>query len=359
MPLGLDALSDRIDLSRENGFKTLVFEQDGKTDVHFLFHHAVSDGLGSFKFVEEVLTRYHAAKTQTEPSISKIDPELLKLRNSKCETLLPWHRRVIRSGFVLPRRIFGMIGQTPARIAANSPAPETVVNQPVSSALEMPTHTLSKNETAAISQYAREHQATTNELLIHRLFKVLYEWNQKSTLAAPGKLRIIVPFSLRDRSHETMPAANCVSMVYVDAGNSADGIDPISDITKQIEYIRKWQIQYSWNQTASFAFRSKRIESLLRTQQGSHLCTTVLSNYGRPFKHSQLPVQTDGRLQVGDLVLQSAHIAAPTTTNTIATFGGLFYASRLTLTMNYNKTKMSRVDAKTLMELWENSLTSL
>ena len=359
IPVGLDSQADRIDLSRQHGFKTFVSEHDGQSVVQFLFHHAACDGLGGFKFVEEVLARYHATETKTKFPIPEVDSELLKLRNSKCETSLPWHRRLIRSSFVLPRRIFGMIGQTPAMLAAKTPAPETVANQPASAALEMPSLTLSVQQTVAISQYASKRQSSTNDLLIHRLFKVLFQWNQGTMADEAGKLRIIVPFSLRNNSHKAMPAANCVSMVYVDAGNSADGIDPIAEVKKQIEYIRKWQIEYSWNQTASFAFRSSRIESLLRTQSGRHLCTTVLSNLGQPFKHSNLPVREDGRLQVGNLTLRSAHIAAPTTANTIATFGALFYAGRLTLTMNFNQAKMRRPDAETLMERWGKSLTCL
>ena len=358
-PSGLRPQSDRIDLACENGFKTFVSEQNGNTDVHFLFHHAACDGLGGFKFVTEVLARYHSVRTGTQPPIAAVDSEILNLRNAKCEPTLPWHRRVLRSCFVLPRRISGMIGQTPARIEARTPAPETVADQPASSSFEMPTITLSKPQTVAVSQYASVSKSTTNELLIHQLFKVVFAWNRNAVADDRGKLRIIVPFSLRKDAHSAMPAANCVSMVYVDAGNSADGIDPLGEISKQIEYIRKWQIQYSWNQTASFAFRSKRLESLLRTQSGRHLCTTVLSNLGQPFKNSELPLQKDGRLQVGDLILNSAHLAAPPTSNTIATFGVLFYADRLTLTMNFNKTKMSRGDAETLMELWGKSLTSL
>ena len=358
LPSGLDSKSDRIDLREAIGFKTFVFELNGQSEVHFLFHHAVCDGLGGFKFVKQVLAKYHSIHSQTELPIPISDPETLKLRNSKCETSLPWHRRMIRSSFVLPHRILGMIGQTPAMIAANAPDPNTITNQPVSAALEMPTVTLSKDETADISRHAKEHQSTTNELLIHRLFQVLYQWNQNSSVDERKKLRVIIPFSLRNSAHRSMPAANCVSMVYVDAGNSASGIDSLAKVSQQLDYIRKWQIEYSWNQTASFAFRSKRIESLLRTQSGSHLCTTVLSNLGQPFKRSALPVQKDGRMQVGDLTLQSAHIAAPTTTNTIATFAALFYAGRLTLTLNYNKVEMSREDAQALIRNWSKSLRS-
>jgi len=357
LPIGLDIQSDRIDLSRENGFKTFVSEQNGKTDIHFLFHHSASDGLGGFKFAHEVLARYHAAQTQTKVPIPVADSEVLKLRNSKCETSLPWYRRIIRSSFVLPRRILGMTGQTPAKIAVATPDPKTVVNQPVSGVLEMPTLTLSKQVTADISRHAKENQGTTNELLLSQLFKVLFEWNQKSTDDELGKIRIIVPFSLRNSSHQTMPAANCVSMVYVDAGNLSDNADSLSDVSKQVKYIRRWQIEYSWNQTASLAFRSTRIAAMIRKQADRHLCTTVLSNLGRPFKNSVLPVQEDGRIQAGDLILQSAHMAAPTTANTIATFAALFYAGQLTLTMNHNKTKMSRADAQALMELWRKSLT--
>ena len=359
VPIGLDPQSDRIDLTRENGFKVFVSCHERKANVQFLFHHAACDGLGGFKFIEQVLANYHAAQTQTELSIPPADPELLKLRNSKCETSLPWHRHLLRSSFVLPRRIFGMVGQTPAMIAATAPDPNIATNQPVSAVLEMPTLTLSKNETARLSGYAKEHHSTTNELLIHQLFQVLDEWNQNSSVNEPGKLRIIVPFSLRNSAHQAMPAANCVSMVYVDAAISDNNAESLAEISQQVDYIRKWQIEYSWNQTASFAFRSKRIESLLRTQSGRHLCTTVLSNLGQPFKRSVLPVQEDGKIRVGDLTLQSAHIAAPTTNNTIVTFGAVFYAGCLTLSLNFNKTKISRCDAQALMNLWGKSLRNL
>ena len=363
-PIGLEARSDRIDLNREIGFKTFISMHNGTTNVHFLFHHAACDGLGAFRFIEEVLNRYHAAQTQIEFPIPKVNSKLLKLRNSNCDIKLPWYRRLARSGFVLPCRIFGMVGQTPAKIAASSPEPDGGSSQPVSGVFEMPTVTLSEAETAAVSRFAAEHQSSTNELLLNQLFDVLTTWNQKSPSNETGKVRIIVPISLRNKAHHAMPAANCVSMVYVDAGNSeaeldSDSSKSLAGISKQLKYIRKWQIEYSWNQTANFAFRSKRIEDLLRKQSGRHLCTTVLSNLGQPFKRSTLPVREDGRVQVGDLTLLSAHIAAPTTTNTIATFAALFYAGRLTLTLNFNQAKISRADAQALMDLWATSLTGL
>lgn len=358
LPLDLTPQSDRIDLSRENGFKTFVAEHNGKTDVHFLFHHAACDGLGGFKFAEEVLARYHAAKTSTKFPIPAFDSELLKFRNPKCKNLLTWYRRLIRSGFVLPRRLFGMTGNSFAKIATNSIDPDAKANQPVSAVLEMPTLTLSSEETATISRNAAERQSTTNEFLLDRLCQVLFAWNQKFAANEAGKIRAIIPFSLRNSTHETMPAANCVSMVYVDS-LAANENDSLAAISKQFRFIRKWQIEYSWSQIAGFAFRSKRIATLLRKQSSRHLCTTVLSNLGRPFKHSELPVQEDGCIQAGNLILQSAHLAAPTTANTITTFGALFYASRLTLTMNYSKAKMTRDDAQDLMKLWGKSLTCL
>ena len=233
--------------------------------------------------------------------------------------------------------------------------PETIANQPDSSALEMPTLTLSQEETAAISRSAAEAQSTTNEFLLDQLFKVLFEWNQKFPVKDTGQIRAMIPFSLRDDSHKTMPAANCVSMVYVDAGDPASETDSLSNVSKQFKFIRKWQIEYSWNQMGAFAFRSKRLAAKLRKLSSSHFCTTVLSNLGRPFKHSRLPVREDGRIQAGGLTLQSAHLAAPTTADTIATFGAVFYASRLTLTMNYAKAKMSRDEAHELMKLWGQS----
>ena len=144
MPPGLNSQSDRIDVSRENGFKTFVSEQYEKTDVHFLFHHAACDGIGGFKFVEEVLARYHAAETQTDFLIPVVDPDLLKLRDANCEAPLPWHRRMLRSSFVLPRRILGMTRPALAKIATPAPTPDSVSGQPVSAVLEMPTLTLER-----------------------------------------------------------------------------------------------------------------------------------------------------------------------------------------------------------------------
>ena len=85
----------------------------------------------------------------------------------------------------------------------------------------------------------------------------------------------------------------------------------------------------------------------------------MFSNLGRPFKNSRLPVQEDEKIKVGGLELQSAHIAPPITDNTIAVFAALFYANRLTLTMNYSKAKMRRADAEELMDRWSKSLTRL
>ena len=361
IPTGLTSQSDRIDLTRENGFKTFIAEHGGKTEVHFLFHHACCDGLGAFEFVEEVLANYHRVETGEDVRSRQTDLEALKLRDPDCETLLPWHRRMIRSGFVLPRRIAGMVrGPLPDEIATRQRVPSSLDDQPVSAVFEMPTLTLDSTQTSAISQIATKHQCSMNELLLSQLFDVLLDWNREFSVGyQPGLLRAIIPFTLRNDTHKAMPAANCVSMVYVDAPDSTTLSDSLSAVAKQFKYIRRWQIEYSWNRMASFAFRSNSIAALLKKQANRRLCTTVFSNLGRPFKHSDLPRQENGRINVGGLELESAHLAAPVTETTVAVFAALFYAGGLTLTMNYSKARMSRSDAQELMQRWSQRLVSL
>ena len=350
-------VGESIDLLSEVGVRVWARHDDEQSELRFQFHHACCDGLGAMKLIEDVLCFYHQSiHGPTDPSPRcPHDVAALSIRTAEPEQKLAIGYRILRATVILPIRISKLFAQRPDPIATSSvatcPPKQTNQLQPI------PCHVFGKELTESLTRSARACGATLNDLLVRDFFLTLNEWNQSHNSQTNRLIRVMIPFSLRTQKHVRMPAANCVSMVYM-AATAKMLKNPkrlLASVTGQRKFIRKWHIEHSWNQTAGLIASSPRIAKLTRRSVKRRIATSVLSNLGRVFYQSGFP-ETNGEIQCGNLVLNSVVMVPPTDASTTLTVGCNLYAERLTVAMNYHRQQFAESDATQFLKLFVKRL---
>ena len=265
-----------IDLSDETGFRFYgwQYQSDGfpRTEMRFVFHHACCDGKGAISFIEHVLCYYKLLKEGKCDAMPSFDGDSILNRGERASYKTSIGDRIRRTFVVKPKRVANMLFAIPLSLDASEISADQLADPPCQCSV-----TLDETTTKKLGDYAASVGATTNLVLARELFHVLGERLESGESKSVGSrganlLRLMIPFSLRDEMHQRMPAANCVSMAYLEA--RLDSLDHdkeensflLADLVKQLAFIRRWQLQYSWIESIkSYA----RVWPLLRLFKGS------------------------------------------------------------------------------------------
>ena len=362
---------ESVDLSTEIGFRLYGYryldrQKQECNELNFLFHHACCDGKGAISFITQVLHAYERLSNQpnhTDPPHVRVDDILL--RNLKRPKTLRFVERLRKSFLISPKRFLRATFRKPAAISIDyqDASESNFYNKPpkqCSLSLDIET-------TRQLGQFASHQQTTTNNVLVSELFRTIDcflrgSCRDKSNRQRP--IRILVPFSLRDSKQQHMPAANCVSMTFLEA-NAEELASKylLKHVTCRIGLIRKWQLQHGWAQAGeSYArawpllriFKSRRNAAAAQHPEKA-IATSVLSNLGSVFKTAKLPTE-QGQVRIGDLLIRSVHLALPCTAAMPATFSVNFYAGRLNLDVTYLPSVVSKADAQKLLDGWRDNI---
>jgi hypothetical protein len=327
-----------IDLWREVGIRIWVRHDDDGAEMRFQYHHSCSDGIGAYRYVEDVLCHYHADVTgeNVDDVLQPIDAQLLRRRT---RFGLSWWRLLLRLpiefwGIVIGVGVF-MLRRTGA---VRSPQLPTLADEQRRCVLDMPAHTFTADETNRLLQIARSHGATLTDLLLREMLLATHGWNLKlAPESDPEMLRIMVPANLRGPGDELMPATNVVGMAMVDRrpGRWQNMSRLLKLIKLRMAFLKRFRLSMSFTRaTALFGAVPGGMEFLTRADRC--YATSVLSNMGRLFVLAKLPRQ-DGKLVAGELVLEGAESAPPVRPYTATAWTCLSYNGRLTIVMNYDR----------------------
>lgn len=349
-----------IDLQTEIGLRVWIRHGNDLVDMRFQFHHACCDGLGAFQMIEDVLSHYDCTVRQN-PVVHQslpMDEHAHQLRFSRPQHRLGLANRVIRSTVVLPIRIVKLFAQRPDPIHS-----KPLLDCQASSSTTLPNplfHEFSREESQSLCQIPRQLGATVNDFLLCNYLLAIDHWNEIHGSSSSKNLRLLVPFSLRPVALEKTPVVNCVSMVYV-AANRRLLKKPrqlLASISKQRKFIRRWQIEYSWNQTAALVASSKVVIRLLKNRAQRRLATSVFSNLGELFRHTSLPF-VNGEISCGRLILKSVLTTPPANASAGVTFTCSTYAEKLAITMNFHRPEFRESDAVRFLNLFVNRLQTV
>ena len=378
-----------IDLESEIGFRfygwrSIPNDQD-RIVMKFVYHHACCDGKGGFQFAENVFHRYQCLmdnKTRCSTDVPAVDEQQLLSRHLLSENKLSLKDRIWRALIVRPKRVAKMLLSKPrvfssqARIG-NDGEGATFADPPRQCTTE-----LSEEETKQLGGFAKKLSASTNTILARELFHTLNDhFENSSNLNNDGNsqthgtkasrnnrdLRIMVPFSLRDERHQSMPVANCVSIVYLETSSKALEDDNsgapalVSELVRQVDYIRRWNLQFSWIESINTYARVWPIVRLLKFGRKSRsvtmapIATTVMTNLGRVFNESEL-VDGQGEFAVKGLVVESVHVLPPCNATISVNFSVNFYGNCLTLDASYLPSLIAQETAAGMLGMWKRRI---
>jgi hypothetical protein len=189
----------------------LVERPAGTSDVLAQFHHVACDGLGALAFLADFCVLLDAALRNAAADLAPPNPSTLRRRGRY--GLDSW--KLVRS---LPAQARGLEGvwkflrHRPARFAPEGePGPERLHR------IQRADAWLEANEARSLRRAATSAGVSVNELAAAALFRALREALPAAAFSHPhAVVRLSIPINMRGPAERRLPAANVVSMVFLD-----------------------------------------------------------------------------------------------------------------------------------------------
>jgi hypothetical protein len=183
----------------------------GTSDVLAQFHHVACDGLGALAFLADFCVLLDAALRNAAADLAPPNPSTLRRRGRY--GLDSW--KLVRS---LPAQARGLEGvwkflrHRPARFAPEGePGPERLHR------IQRADAWLEANEARSLRRAATSAGVSVNELAAAALFRALREALPAAAFSHPhAVVRLSIPINMRGPAERRLPAANVVSMVFLD-----------------------------------------------------------------------------------------------------------------------------------------------
>lgn len=348
-----------LDIRSQPGLAVLGFESCSGIELLFQFHHTACDGMGALQFIEDLFCDYHNATQSSVENGSglprqatwhRFDPQYLAVRGNF--GLTHWQLlKKVRKQAVSLYGIWDFLMRTPTKLVTSTINPSQSVQPrlfPTSIA-----HTLTVEETNSLLTVAHSSGTTLNNLLIRDLLLAINDF-RTSERGGDGCqwVRLSIPMNLRRPDGENFSATNMVSMVFVDrrADALSDSEAALEGIHRQMQQIKDLELGLTFPLSLKLSRwlpggkkRLRRMSSDTRCR-----CTAVLSNLMRPLNDVALP-RRNGKIIVGDCVLDEIEFLPPVRQGTQASFGVATYADRLNVAMHYDSRCMTSDEAQELL----------
>ncbi|MBL8827044.1 MAG: hypothetical protein JNM18_08655, partial [Planctomycetaceae bacterium] len=339
-----------INLRHEPGLRTWARYDDEQTELRFHFHHSCSDGIGAYRFIDDVLCLYHNRVTPDEAvTLRPVRPELLKQRTRMGRT---WWRYLLR----LPLTLIAVVASplefklAPPR-ELQLPTFKRPEDGDLRTVVDMPAEKLGKEEVSRLAKAAKAQGVSLNDLLMRDTMVALKAWNERvSGEPFRGRLGLVVPFNLRSAEDDEQTVTNIVGMAPINV--SAKQIDNPAGLLRFIaivmRYYKRFQLAIEFQSVITVL---ERFFGSLNTFVGPNHCsaTATFSNVGRVFSDSPLP-RIDDRLRAGNLTLAVVESAPPIRPHTWVSFTTLSYLGDLTVIANYDRLAMSHDTAHEIVK---------
>lgn len=351
---------ERIDLKSEVGLRFWVRQGDGVAEVTVQFHHACCDGIGSLRFVGDLLAAYGSCTAPAGccPTLHPCDPTSLVRRGHLAGKTAAQQSRA--------RAVWASVCDG-AKWLVRRPAilqPRGVASQatPMSIPfLGMYCHTFDRAEADKIRQVGTQQGVTVNDLLLRDMFQTLQQWRAGQALEPANRwLRIAIPVNLRGPNDAHMSSANGVSYSFLTRHGSqcADSHALLRGIHQETDPATRYRRGMMFLRS----FRSmERIPGAIPLYANSNRCfaTTVLSNLGDMSWHlgTQFPCEA-GKIVAGNLVLEDIFCAPPVRANTRAAFMIGRYGGRLWVCVRCDPRAFTADDAHQLLALYVDRVAS-
>lgn len=344
-------------LDQTPGLQISVVWDDVSADVAFRCHHAIADGNGVQTFVADALVEYAALVGAVPPNVERrpLDFDALKRRGRFGLTLKSYCLNYFYTTATTLRFLFGR----PRAFAPLADAPEPTVREAdvdeIRRRPELLTKTLSADATRRCFATAKRLGITVNDLALSAFVWALDEIRRSRGESLGGRTRIATPINLRTKNHLASPACNVVTMTFVDFSRSARR-DPrrlLRATRRRMNVVKKRDQKYFLDLTLKVGrFLAGLLGSDLSLFLRSNQCraTATFSNVGRVLLDLPLARTEDGRVRVGDLVLNGIEIAPPIRNRSPISVAALTYAERLTFGFRFDPRYLTPEEARTFLD---------
>lgn len=354
----------RIDLREEPGCRFWYAVQRGENAaatptcrLTIQLHHACCDGGGFRRVLIDILSAYSAAtspeNTNESPRKRRIDslrPDRLIERGDF--SAIEQHPPKIRLGlwqkirnahyfhFQKPEPLRGEPKPRPSDRASDS------VNEPLRHfGFDEPT-------SSRLLELCRQREVAVNDLALAILFRTCRQWNRAHGMDRPGdRIRLLMPMDLRTRSDLRAPAMNRLSFAFL--GRTHRQCESWPELLRSVQAETKWikdtRVHMDFLRgLAAVADRPVWLRAAIG--QSERMCTSVLTYTGdiaRGLK-SSFP-EVDGRLRIGDTLLECIYVAPPARRGTNVTLGLCINWGRICISANWNRRAMSETQCVEFM----------
>ena len=334
-----------LEIQKEPGLKFWFCaspDSDG-FQLWFQFHHAATDALGSFRFLEEIFERYAAEMPEAPADLEAEFPTDVELD--------------VRQA-VKPRVTFGLVCAAVWQIVTfpfrRKPREIRHAEKNSAESRQEPLfRTLTREETRKRLNAAHEQGVSLNDQILAAAFRAVED------LQADGRpIQIAVPVNTRSGRFLKMPLRNLVSVVFLRASRQKlrrSDARLLGWIHRQMAPKRKelradlllqelkWLCAWRWHGDHRWGMK-------WFVRRKTPLATLVVSNLGVLFRDSRLPRTPDGRLQIGALTLDRVEQVSPRTTDAAITLALGTYAGRLHFGLNWDPDRVDRQDAQRFLD---------
>lgn len=310
--------------------RLLVVERpDGPAEILAQFHHAACDGLGALAFLGDFCMLLGATLGGARPGGEAPDPHALRRRGRyglDCWKLLhslPSQARGLEGVWKFMRH--RPVGLGPANAASDTPRAHVLQRAEVA---------FTEAEARNLRRSAQAADVSLNELAAAALLEALSETVPRGACPhSRAVLRLSIPMNMRRPADRRAPAANIVSMVFLDrrpAEIAAPGL--AASLHREMQLVKRLGLGMTFLFTLAAARCLPGGIAGLVTDR-STAATALFTNLGRVFARSRSAGGRTGLMQVGPLRLVAVEPLAPLRRGTSLAVAAAEYAGRLSFTL--------------------------
>ncbi len=330
-----------IDLRREQALRVFVRQHAKHVVLSFQFHHAAIDAVAAARFLGDVLSYYDDQAT-LDTRLTPQHSEQIVTRGSFQLTPAQRRRRALKD---LARALL-FFRKFPKELVTRR-GTKAFDDERYPAAV---TRLLPPNELMALKNGAGKSRATVNDVMLRDLFLTVDDWNRAHGKREP--VRLAMAINMRRGTDDKIPAANVVSMCFLDRTPSEfeDPTRLLRGIVRETTHIKAHFLGHALILVARLFGKVKGGMRWLMTPRLAWRCsaTAVLSNLGEPLKGSRLPSNARGEILAGDLTLTHVELLSPVRPGTALAVGVVTYAGSTSLTFHYDHTRIDAAEAEAL-----------
>ena len=344
-----------IDLRSSPPGQMIVSDEGAVSRLSFRIHHAAIDGAGGLQVVTDWMQAYHRISTgSAQPRSRSVDQSLLRKRNH----LRLFKRQFVSRLWIQPIAVLGALKFLMRKVTPVAPLQAIKDETGTSGNTVQLTIEMDAERFNQLRDVATKNNATINELVLHSIFRSIHQLRKERRWHTDGEwIRLVIPMNIRDFADRRMPAANRATVVQLDRTDRdfADHGGLLWGINYELGNIRRWNLE----KTFLLILKCMSIfPGMIKRAVKRPVCraTSVVTNLGTPLERVKLPSDDQGRLVVGNLLVEDVELTVPLRPLTPLGFAVMRYGNRQKINLHFDSELIPVDVAEQLMSILDSNL---